>query len=303
MQNGGDLFGTTGDGGANGAGGTVYRLIPGNGASGGGGCTFALNLTNQQFAAAGGNSTVSVIASNGCSWTATNNDSFITITSGSSGSGNGTVHYSVAANSSTNPVTGTMTIAGNTFTVTQAGATGPGQCTFTLNATSISLTAKGGKKSVSVKAVGTDCAWTAVSNDPFITIIDGTNGTGNGKVAFTVPGNTNVTALIGTMTIAGQTFTVNQAAGGCTFKLSPKTGKLKAAGGAKTVKVSPNFSDCAWTAVSNNGFITITSGSTNFLGRGTVGYNVATNATSTILTGSMTIAGETYTVIQAGAKP
>jgi hypothetical protein len=35
----------------------------------------------------------------------------------------------------------------------------------------------------------------------------------------------------------------------------------------------------------------------------TVSYNVATNATSMILTGSMTVAGETYTVIQSGAKP
>ncbi|HUJ72743.1 MAG TPA: choice-of-anchor tandem repeat GloVer-containing protein, partial [Verrucomicrobiae bacterium] len=273
IQSGGNLFGTTDNGGANGGGGTIFKLVPGNGASGG--CTFALNSTNQEFAASGGNGTVSVIASNGCDWTATNNDSFITITSGSSGSGNGTVHYTVAANSSTNPVTGTMTIAGETFTVTQAGAAGPGQCTFTLNATSVALAAKGGKKSVSVKAVGTDCAWTAVSNDGFITIASGSSGTGNGKVAFTIAGNTNTTALIGTMTIAGQTFTVNQAAGGCTFKLSPKSGKLKATGGAKTVKVSPNLSDCDWTAASNDGFITITGGASG-TGKGTISYSVST---------------------------
>ena len=120
IQSGGNLFGTTDNGGANGGGGTIFKLVPGNGASGG--CTFALNSTNQEFAASGGNGTVSVIASNGCDWTATNNDSFITITSGSSGSGNGTVHYTVAANSSTNPVTGTMTIAGQTYTVIESGA-------------------------------------------------------------------------------------------------------------------------------------------------------------------------------------
>ena len=54
------------------------------------------------------------------------NASFITITSGSSGSGNGTVNYSVAANTGTTSRTGTMTIAGRTFTVTQAGTTGGG---------------------------------------------------------------------------------------------------------------------------------------------------------------------------------
>ncbi len=244
-----------------------------------------------------------VISSNGCAWTAVSNDGFITITSGGSGTGNGTVHYSVAANSSTNPVPGTMTIAGNTFTVNQAGAAAPGECTFTLNPTTITLPAKGGKKSVSVKAVGTDCTWTAVANDSFITITAGASGTGNGKVSFTVPGNTNTTALSGTITIAGQTFMVNQAVGGCTFKLSPKSAKLKSTGGAKTVKVTPNFADCAWTAVSNDGFITITSGSTNILGKGTVSFNVATNLSTMTVTGTMSIAGQTYTVIRPGAKP
>jgi uncharacterized repeat protein (TIGR03803 family) len=271
--------------------------------AGAGACTFVLSATEASPTAAGGASTVGVTAAHGCAWTAASNDGFITITSGSSGSGNGTVRYTVAANSSTNPVTGTMTIAGQTFTVNQAGAAAPGVCTFTLTPTVEKVTVRGGKKSVSVKAKGTNCTWTAVSNDSFITITAGTNGTGNGRVSFTVPGNTNTTALVGTLTIAGESVTVTQAPGGCTFRLSPKSGKLLAKGGAKTVHVTPNLSDCAWTAVSNDGFITITSGSTNILGRGVVSYNLATNATSTILTGSMTIAGQTYTVIQAGAKP
>jgi uncharacterized repeat protein (TIGR03803 family) len=271
--------------------------------AGAGACTFTLSATEASPTAAGGASTVGVTAAHGCAWTAASNDGFITITSGSSGSGNGTVHYTVAANSSTNPVTGTMTIAGNTFTVNQAGAAAPGVCTFTLTPTVEKVTVKGGKKSVSVKAKGTDCTWTAVSNDSFITITAGTNGTGNGRVSFTVPGNTNTTALVGTLTIAGESVTVTQAPGGCTFRLSPKSGKLLAKGGAKTVHVTPNLSDCAWTAVSNDGFITIISGGTNILGRGVVSYNLATNATSNILTGSMTIAGQPYTVIQKGAKP
>jgi hypothetical protein len=183
-------------------------------------------------------------------------------------------------------------------TVTQGGTNA---CDFTLNATSVALAAKGGSKNVSVKVKGTGCAWTAVSNDPFITITSGTNGTGNGKVVYTVPGNTNTAPLSGTMTIAGQTFTVNQAAGGCTFKLSPKAGKIKATGAAATVKVTPNFSDCAWTAVSNDSFITITDGASG-LGKGTVSYTVAANTNTTALTGSITVGGQTFTVTQSGVK-
>ena len=206
----------------------------------------------------------------------------------------------------TTPVHCTATdAAGNTnnctfnVTVTQGGGTNA--CTFTLNATDITLAAKGGKKNVSVKVTGTGCSWTAVSNDPFITITSGSSGTGNGKVNFTVPGNTNTAPLIGTMTIAGQTFTVNQVAGGCTLKLSPKTGKIKATGGAATVKVTPNFTNCTWTAISNDAFITITGGASD-VGKGTISYTVAPNTNTTALTGSITIGTNAFTVTEAGAK-
>jgi len=295
----GNFFGTTIAGGSLNF-GTVFELDVGLGPISTN-CTYSINPTNAVFDVGGGSDSVSVTAPNGCDWSATNNDSFITITSGSSGSGNGTVHYTVAANTNSSEQVGTMTIAGQTFTVTESGTTSTGGCTYTLNATSVTLAAKGGSKNVSVKVKGTDCSWTAVSNDPFITITSGSSGTGKGKVDYTVPGNTNTTALTGTMTIAGETFTVNQAAGGCTFKLSPKAGKIKAAGGSATVKVGPNFSDCDWTAVSNDSFITITSGASG-TGKGTVTYTVPANTTTNILTGSMTIAGENYTVIQAGVK-
>jgi hypothetical protein len=103
------------------------------------------------------------------------------------------------------------------------------------------------------------------------------------------------------MTIAGQTYTVNQAAGGCTFKLSPKDGKLKATGGMAIVKVTPNLSDCEWSAITTDSFITITSGASG-TGKGTVTYTVPANATSNVLTGSITVAGQTFTVTQAGVK-
>ncbi|MGD1018033.1 MAG: leucine-rich repeat protein [Verrucomicrobiia bacterium] len=174
-------------------------------------------------------------------------------------------------------------------------------CTNTLSATNVTLAAKGGSKNVSVKAKSTTCSWTASTTNTWITITSGSNYTGSAKVDYTVPGNTNTTPLTGTITIADQTFTVNQAAGGCTFKLSPKSGKLKAAGGTGTVKVTPNFSDCDWIASTTNSWITI-NGGTNITGKGSVTYTVATNATSNVLTGMISIAGEAFTVTQSGAE-
>jgi len=42
------------------------------------------------------------------------------VTSGASGTGNGTVNYTVAPNNTTAALTGTLTVAGNTITVTEA---------------------------------------------------------------------------------------------------------------------------------------------------------------------------------------
>ncbi|HEX8294053.1 MAG TPA: M36 family metallopeptidase [Pyrinomonadaceae bacterium] len=90
----------------------------------GGTCTYSISPSSASYAAAGGSGTVTVTAGAGCAWTASSNASFITVTGGASGSGSGSVSYSVAANGGTASRTGTLTVAGQTFTVTQAGTGG-----------------------------------------------------------------------------------------------------------------------------------------------------------------------------------
>lgn len=81
-------------------------------------CTYSINPTQASFGRAGGNGAVTVTALAGCAWTAVSNASWITVTAGASGSGNGTVGYTVGAIKPKRR-TGTLTIAGRTFTVTQ----------------------------------------------------------------------------------------------------------------------------------------------------------------------------------------
>jgi len=90
-----------------------------------------LDKTSQNFGANGGTNSVNVTAAAGCAWTAVSNSaSVITITSGASGSGDGTVNYSVSSNVSVNGRNGTMTIAGQTFTVNQSGIAAVGLSYF-----------------------------------------------------------------------------------------------------------------------------------------------------------------------------
>ncbi|MGH9845801.1 MAG: BACON domain-containing protein, partial [Blastocatellia bacterium] len=81
-------------------------------------------MSVNSFTATGGGTAISVTAQGGCTWTATSNASWLTITSGSSGAGNGTVAFTVAANT-LGPRTGVVTINNQTFTVTQAGVATP----------------------------------------------------------------------------------------------------------------------------------------------------------------------------------
>jgi hypothetical protein len=90
---------------------------------------YQLSASSQNFGAAGGTGSTNVITNAICGWTAASNDSFIHITSGSSGTGNGTVMYSVDANVGAARI-GTMTIAGLTFTVNQSAPTAVDLITF-----------------------------------------------------------------------------------------------------------------------------------------------------------------------------
>src|SRR5439155_13531433 len=126
------------------------------------------SATRQSMAIGGGAGTpVTVTAASGCPWTSTSNAAWITITSGASGSGNGTVGFTAASNSG-GPRSGTLTIAGQTFTVNQAGT-----CSYAISPTSQSMAIRGGAGTPVTVTAATGCPWTATSNAPWITITSG----------------------------------------------------------------------------------------------------------------------------------
>ncbi len=112
--------------------GPVTFYAAGNGANGDGdstgdyiyttqvttGCSLSFDTTSQSFAAGGGTGTFNLTGS-GCSWNAISHNDWIAITSGSSGTGNATVAYSVSANDTGAIRSGTITAGAHTFTVFQ----------------------------------------------------------------------------------------------------------------------------------------------------------------------------------------
>jgi hypothetical protein len=170
-------------------------------------CTYTISPTAQAVGGEGGaGAPVAVTAAAGCTWTATSGASWITVTSGASGRGNGTVNFSVARNGG--PArTGMLTIAERTFTVTQAA--GPA-CEYTIAPTGQSIGPLGGPGVAISVAAATGCGWTAGSGAPWISVTSGASGSGNGTVTFGVDPNIGQTRT-GTLAVAGRTFTVTQA--------------------------------------------------------------------------------------------
>ena len=300
-----------------------------------------------------------MLTSGSCGWVATSNDPWITITAGSSGTGNGTITFAVDPNSGISR-TGTITIAGTTFTVNQLGAPvcvaavlyqdemAPAVTLFN-TAPAIGSFENGGTTPTgkfikfsnfdglnyaepSVNFTGGINVANASVGDKFIISVDYVNPV-NASNDFTL-----------TMNFAGSPFTisgVDNVPGFQTFELTITAAQKAAMGntinsmtvvsatyftGASVLSIDeirivkaptalsmqsvslPGTAStanqvmltsgvCGWTAVSNNPWITITSGASG-VGDGTITFDVQGN-TITPRVGTITIAGNTFIVNQA----
>ena len=278
-------------------------------------CRYDVGPSNQTVNSSGGAGSINVATTSDCSWSAASQASWINITSSPNGNGNGTISFVVTPNQG-DTRSSSIVVANQRADITQNGVVSsptpppspPPSCNTNISPTSQNISAAGGTGTVSVSAT---CQWTATSGATWITVTSGAAGTGNGSVAFSVANNTGA-ARTGTMTIAGRTFTVSQAAGSsptppaptpppapspsCSFSISPHDDSVPATGGTGTTDVNTT-TGCAWTAASNASWITVTSGASG-TGDGRVSYLVLPNVGGS-RTGTLTIAGQTLTVTQS----
>jgi hypothetical protein len=165
-------------------------------------CVYALNPTSILIPVGGGSSSVNVGVGAGCGWASVSNDpSWITITSGTSGSGNGVVNFSVPANTGTMR-TGTLTIAGQTVTVKQ--------CAYDISPTSSTIGYSAGGGSFSVNCYF-GCNWTATSSDiSWLTVNSGSSsGSNPGSILYSATANTGPSRNA-VITAGGKQFTLYQ---------------------------------------------------------------------------------------------
>lgn len=151
-------------------------------------CSFSVSPSSFATPSAATTSTFSVIAGGGCQWSAVSQNPWISITSGS-GTSNGTVSFSVLANSDPFPRSGTITVgngnASTTFTVQQSAL-----CTYALSPETIAIPPGGGSATVNVSTPA-GCPWLAIPNPTatWLSITAGGSGTGSGSFTVTAAAN------------------------------------------------------------------------------------------------------------------
>jgi hypothetical protein len=84
-------------------------------------CSFTLSGAGAVAPASAGSGAVGITVTNYCSWIAASDSAWLTVTAGGSGAGSGAVTYSVEANPGAPSRTGTLSLGGKSFVITQAG--------------------------------------------------------------------------------------------------------------------------------------------------------------------------------------
>ena len=251
-------------------------------------CAFTLSSNREVVDASGGEHTIHVRATSAeCTWTASANEPWITIVSGTQGRGDGDVSFRIAAGGGP-PRIGILTIAGESVQVEQ----GTG-CTYEIPNVTVIVARSGGDREIAVTA-GPACAWTADSLTPWITILSGRTGSGSGAVVFRVAA-TNEPERSGTLTVAGRTVTVVQAEG-CSVSVNPPSLNAPAAASTAAIQVETG-AGCGWSAASEVPWITI-SGPASGSGRAPVPLAIAANV-GPARSGVVVVSGQRVVIAQA----
>ncbi|HEX8998978.1 MAG TPA: LamG-like jellyroll fold domain-containing protein [Blastocatellia bacterium] len=311
----------------------LYDLTVASG-SGGGACNFVVTPTSQSFPATAGQGSINVTTATGCNWTALSGYSWITINSGATGTGSGTVGYTVAANTEASSRIGSLLVAGQFVVIAQSGAglncpvtplaipqtvTGSlvaGDCRSAIDAGAYgdlySFTASAGQRvAITLGSTQFDAFLTLISPDGAIIAINDDNNSSVSTDSRIPPGSDYfVLPLGGTYIVEASSFNDNEVGsytlsltappGGqtCAYAITPASQAFTAAGGNGSATVTAS-AGCGWTAGSNVSWITIGAGSSG-TGNGSVSYAVEANTSLGYRVGKLLIAGQVLSVIQAG---
>jgi hypothetical protein len=248
----------------------------------------ALAPATADLPAQGGVATAQLTLPLNVTWTASTSTPWLTILSATDSAGSATLQVQVERNPTVYQRTGTVTIAQQTFTVTQAGL----NANLTYEETVFST--DGGSGWVEVSPEG-NAQWQSVSDVAWLTVALGESGVGAGSVFIVADPYTNTSqSRTGSVTIAGKKVYFTQR--GYTLSITPQVAQVGSNAGAGEFGVAAPIS-AVWEAIVTQPWISLVGGSTG-LGNGTVRYSLASNTTGQSRTGRIIVSGKEYTITQ-----
>jgi hypothetical protein len=264
-------------------------------------CAYSIAPLAQTFGAQGGTGKVAVNAQPAnCTWTAivSPNAPWIKITSGASGAGNGEVNYEVSPNDSPTVRTGQITIAGQTFTVTQTGGNAAPTLT-TISPTGTTM----GNPGLTLTVMGTGfqpgsrVRWNGT--DRTTTFVNGTQLTAAITAADVAAVSTASVTVVNPAPGGGVSNALPFTVTNCTFGIQIMGQVVPASGGTVIANVN-TASVCIWKAASNVPWITIQTGA-SVTGSGTATFLVQPNTGPVPRQGSIFVADRNFGINQEAA--
>jgi hypothetical protein len=174
-------------------------------------CPGSLSPSKLNFEASGGAASINVVAPSGCSWTAISSLPWIQISSGASGTGSGVIGFSVLATDVSADRWGRIAVGSAVAVVTQDGLAG----NASISPASAEFAATGGAGEIAISTNTTDFAWNFWSNASWIqsVFVSRNRSVGPSILRYIVAQNTSPVQRTGTISVAGLTFAITQAAG------------------------------------------------------------------------------------------
>lgn len=207
------------------------RLVP---------CPAAAATNRLDISPDAGSVSVNVTAEPGCAWIDHSDADWLTL--GTRGTGSGTYTFQVTRNQEPAARTAWLTLGDTVITVNQP--VHPVSCIFSVTPPSVQLPVSGGSGEVTISGpagcippVRSDASWIDRSDTP----------TG---FRYRVFDNPNPNVRTGIVQVGNAQFTVQQAAGVCSFSTGPPGGPVAAAGGSFGVDMFTG-GECPWTATSD----------------------------------------------------
>ena len=168
-------------------------------------CALSLKNSSPSFNSGGGSGTVAVTVARECAWTAAAAASWIEITSGKDGQGEGSIAYRVRENADPVARRGAITVNDQRADIAQDAAA----CRFDVSGAPAAFTADGGQATIEVRTHAA-CNWSAAADQSWVRVSP-TSGSGNGTVTVTASPNPGPERVV-PLTIAQDRMVLRQTA-------------------------------------------------------------------------------------------